>query len=72
MLELEILVRGAFDKSRFLELMVTGFLLSEDDTHSDSVHKILAGYHQFHAVPALCLVNSNWGNNILGSPPVIE
>ncbi len=46
--ELEILIRGAFDPSRMLEL-VRGFILFEDDPDSDQVHKILAGYHQFHA-----------------------
>ncbi len=46
--ELEILIRGAFDPSRMLEL-IRGFILFEDDPDSDQVHKILAGYHQFHA-----------------------
>ena len=47
-LELEILVRGVFEKSRFLSL-VRDFVLFEDDQDSDRVTKILAGYHQFHA-----------------------
>ena len=46
--ELEILIRGAFDPSRILEL-IRGFILFEDDPDSDQVHKILAGYHQFNA-----------------------
>ena len=47
-LELETLIRGVFDKSRFLKL-VRDFSLFEDDTDSDRIYKILAGYHQFHA-----------------------
>jgi type I restriction enzyme R subunit len=46
-LELEVLIRGVFDKLRLLAL-VRHFVAFEDD--DDSVHKILAGYHQFHAV----------------------
>lgn len=48
LLELETLIRGVFDKSRLLEL-IHNFVLFEDDTDSDRVFKILAGYHQFHA-----------------------
>ncbi len=47
-LELETLIRGVFDKQRFLD-MLQSFVLFEDDTDSDRVYKILAGYHQFHA-----------------------
>lgn len=47
-LELEILIRGVFAPARFLPL-VRDFILFEDDPDSDSVYKILAGYHQFHA-----------------------
>lgn len=47
-LELEILIRGVFAPARFLPL-VRDFILFEDDPDSDSVDKILAGYHQFHA-----------------------
>ncbi len=46
--ELEILIRGALDPQRFLHL-IGSFILFEDDTDSDEVRKILAGYHQFHA-----------------------
>ncbi|MBU3680183.1 MAG: type I restriction endonuclease subunit R [Candidatus Kapabacteria bacterium] len=48
-LELETLIRGVFDKRRFVEL-VTNFVAFEEDTDNDRVHKIIAGYHQFHAV----------------------
>ncbi|MEZ6070532.1 MAG: type I restriction endonuclease subunit R [Pirellulales bacterium] len=48
-LELETLVRGVFDRERFLRL-VRYFIAFEDDTDSDQVHKLIAGYHQFHAV----------------------
>uniref|UniRef100_UPI0013DC5D6F type I restriction endonuclease subunit R n=1 Tax=Candidatus Laterigemmans baculatus TaxID=2770505 RepID=UPI0013DC5D6F len=49
--ELEILIRGALAPERLLPL-VQNFVLFEDDTDSDRVHKILAGYHQFHAAQA--------------------
>ena len=48
-LELEVLVRGVFDRERFLKLL-QHFIVFEEDTDSDELHKILAGYHQFHAV----------------------
>ena len=48
-LELEVLVRGVFDRERFLK-MLRHFIVFEEDTDSDELHKILAGYHQFHAV----------------------
>ncbi len=48
-LELEVLVRGVFDQERFLKLL-RHFIVFEEDADSDQLHKILAGYHQFHAV----------------------
>ncbi|MCA2979910.1 MAG: type I restriction endonuclease subunit R [Myxococcaceae bacterium] len=45
--ELEVLIRGVFDKPRFLELL-RSFIVFEDD--GDTVIKKVAGYHQFHAV----------------------
>ncbi|MCE5268432.1 MAG: type I restriction endonuclease subunit R [Planctomycetaceae bacterium] len=48
-LELEVLVRGVFDQARFLTLL-RHFIVFEEDADSDQLHKILAGYHQFHAV----------------------
>ena len=48
-LELEVLIRGAFEKNRFLKLL-QHFIVFEEDTDSDEIHKILGGYHQFHAV----------------------
>jgi type I restriction enzyme R subunit len=45
--QLEVLVRGVFDKRRFLDL-VRYFIVYEDD--GDTVIKKVAGYHQFHAV----------------------
>jgi type I restriction enzyme R subunit len=48
-LELEVLVRGVFDQERFL-MLLRHFVVFEEDTDSDELHKILAGYHQFHAV----------------------
>ncbi len=46
-LEMEVLLRGVFDKRRFLDL-VRNFIVFEDDGRS--LHKKIAGYHQFHAV----------------------
>ena len=50
-LELETLVRGVFDPSRFLDLL-QHFIVFEEDPDSGALHKIIAGYHQFHAVNA--------------------
>jgi type I restriction enzyme R subunit len=50
-LELETLVRGVFDRGRFIDL-IEHFVVFEDDPDSGRVHKIIAGYHQFHAVNA--------------------
>ena len=50
-LELETLVRGVFEKRRFLDLL-RDFIVFEEDTESDRLNKIIAGYHQFHAVNA--------------------
>jgi len=48
-LELETLVRGVFDRQRFLDLL-QHFIVFEEDPDSGALHKIIAGYHQFHAV----------------------
>ncbi len=50
-LELEVLVRGVFEPRRFLDLL-QHFIAFEEDPDSGAVHKIIAGYHQFHAVNA--------------------
>ena len=50
-LELEVLIRGVFEPRRFLDLL-QHFIVFEEDTDSDRLHKIIAGYHQFHAVNA--------------------
>jgi type I restriction enzyme R subunit len=50
-LELDVLIRGVFDRQRFLDLL-QHFILFEEDTDSDRLYKIIAGYHQFHAVNA--------------------
>ncbi|HYO64531.1 MAG TPA: type I restriction endonuclease subunit R, partial [Archangium sp.] len=47
MLGLEVLVRGVFERRRFLDL-VRHFIVFEED--GADVVKKLAGYHQFHAV----------------------
>jgi type I restriction enzyme R subunit len=46
-LEMEVLLRGVFEKRRFLDL-VRNFIVFEDDGRS--LNKKIAGYHQFHAV----------------------
>ena len=48
-LELEVLVRGIFEKRRLLDLL-QHFIAFEEDPDSGAVNKIIAGYHQFHAV----------------------
>jgi type I restriction enzyme, R subunit len=50
MLQLEVLVRGMFDRQRFLDLIRYGIVFDRDS--KDRLVKILAGYHQFHAVGA--------------------
>jgi type I restriction enzyme R subunit len=46
-LEMEVLLRGVFEKNRFLDL-VRNFMVFEDNTKT--LEKKVAGYHQFHAV----------------------
>ncbi|MCE9616446.1 MAG: type I restriction endonuclease subunit R [Lentisphaerae bacterium] len=50
-LELEVLVRGVFERQRFLDLL-HHFIVFEEDPDSGALNKIIAGYHQFHAVNA--------------------
>ncbi len=50
-LELETMLRGVFDRRRFLDLL-QHFIVFEEDPDTGAVHKIIAGYHQFHAVNA--------------------
>lgn len=50
-LELDTLTRGVFDRQRFLVLL-QHFIVFEEDPDSGALHKIIAGYHQFHAVNA--------------------
>ncbi|MBV5331049.1 DEAD/DEAH box helicase, partial [bacterium] len=47
-IELEILLRGMFDKRRFLDL-IRYFIVFEDNGDGQPIKK-MAGYHQFHAV----------------------
>jgi type I restriction enzyme R subunit len=47
MSQLEVLIRGVFDKRRLLDLL-RYFIVFEDD--GDGAIKKMAGYHQFHAV----------------------
>jgi type I restriction enzyme R subunit len=50
-LELETLICGVFEPQRFLDLL-QHFIVFEEDPDSGELHKIIAGYHQFHAVNA--------------------
>ena len=50
-LELEVLLCGVFEPRRFLDLL-QHFIVFEEDPDSDRLLKIIAGYHQFHAVNA--------------------
>jgi len=50
-LELETVVRGVFNRQRFLKLLLH-FIVFEEDPETGVLHKIIAGYHQFHAVNA--------------------
>ncbi|MBK9447519.1 MAG: type I restriction endonuclease subunit R [Betaproteobacteria bacterium] len=50
-LELEVLIKGAFARQRFLDLL-QHFIVFEEDPDTGALHKIIAGYHQFHAVNA--------------------
>lgn len=45
--QLEVLIRGMFDRSRFLDI-IRHFILFQSD--GSKTIKILAGYHQYHAV----------------------
>lgn len=51
-LELEVLVRGVFEPGRFLDLLQHFIVFEEDADAAGAAHKIIAGYHQFHAVNA--------------------
>ncbi len=53
-LELDTLIRGVFESQRFLDLL-QHFIVFEEDPDSGALHKIIAGYHQFHAVNAAVL-----------------
>ncbi len=50
-LELEVLIRGVFEMRRFLDLL-QHFVTFEEDPDTGALHKIIAGYHQYHAVNA--------------------
>ncbi len=50
-LELDTLTHGVFERHRFLHL-IQHFIAYEDDADRGTVHKLMAGYHQFHAVNA--------------------
>jgi type I restriction enzyme R subunit len=47
--ELQVVLEGAFEKTRFLQL-VRHFIVFEPSPQGDGYIKKMAGYHQFHAV----------------------
>ena len=51
-LGLEVLVRGVFDRQHLLDLL-QHFMFFEEDPDSGALHRIITGYHQFHAVNAV-------------------
>ena len=50
-LELDVMIKGVFERKRFLDLL-HHFIVFEEDSDTGAIHKIIAGYHQFHAVNA--------------------
>jgi len=46
--QLQVMLEGVFEKRRFLDLL--RYFIAFDDWGSGKIVKILAGYHQFHAV----------------------
>jgi type I restriction enzyme R subunit len=66
-LELEVLVRGVFDRQRFLDLL-QHFIAFEEDPDTGATHKIIAGYHQFHAVNAAVEETVRASNVAAGMP----
>ncbi len=69
-LELEILIKGVFDRQRFLALL-QHFIVFEEDPDSGAIHKIIAGYHQFHAVNA-AVEETVRASGLVGGPAVAE
>jgi type I restriction enzyme R subunit len=67
-LELDVLVRGVFDRQRFLDLL-QHFIVFEEDPDTGAIQKIIAGYHQFHAVNAA--VQETVRASSLGSWPMV-
>jgi len=45
--QIEVLIKGMFERTRFLDI-IQHFVLFQDD--GKELYKILAGYHQYHAV----------------------
>ncbi|MBI5629656.1 MAG: type I restriction endonuclease subunit R [Elusimicrobia bacterium] len=72
--QIEVLVKGLFDKGRLLDLL-RGFIVFEED-RDGSVAKKIAGYHQFHAVKtAVEETLRAWGRppgtaSAVGEPPL--
>jgi type I restriction enzyme, R subunit len=50
MLQLEVLIRGLFERRRFLDLIRYAVVFDRDS--KDQLTKVLAAYHQFHAIQA--------------------
>ena len=70
-LELEVLIRGVFDHRRFLDLL-QHFIVFEENPDSGALHKIIAGYHQFHAVNAAVEETVRASGMTLAGPQVMR
>ena len=45
------MIRGVFERRRFLDLL-QHFIVFDEDPDTGVVQKVIAGYHQYHAVNA--------------------
>lgn len=63
-LELETVVPGVLDRQQFLDLLQR-FMVFEEDPDSGALRKIIAGYHQFHAVNAAVRASGMTGSSVL-------
>jgi type I restriction enzyme R subunit len=68
MTELEVLLKGVFDKRRFLDLL--RYFIVFEESESGALQKKMAGYHQFHAVNVAVeeTLRATWWNKTDDSP----
>jgi type I restriction enzyme R subunit len=69
-LELEVLIKGVFEKARFLDL-IRHFVVFEDSGAGAPIKK-MAGYHQFHAVNAALAETLRASGRLQGLPVAAE